>query len=263
MALWPNRVSQLLKHVPLASATLCRSKRVREVGAASGATTWAVRSRLEWSAASITTSWQSSTGELRLIGARLSALSTSTGHAGARRTGAGRGCRRRVNKRPLVVMRTSFIQTNRLIGTLARHADDAAACGADRCYDSSRLRAAAGLLSSAALAAGRRRLRLTLRNRHEVAARDRILVLLPKEMLLHQDVEIRWIRVGEATLKHPDGVCDLLAAKNQLFFFLALRKMLPHGHCGRHHDGHHGHSDNQGGHGVSPFFTPLHNALTR
>jgi hypothetical protein len=105
--------------------------------------------------------------------------------------------------------------------------------------------------SCTGLATGCRGLLLRLRQRHEVSVGDRIFVLLPQELLFDQQVD-RWrIRVGELLLKHPDGMSDLLAAEDELFFLFPLDHLFPHRHGHGHHHGHHRNPDDQGRHGIA------------
>jgi hypothetical protein len=89
-----------------------------------------------------------------------------------------------------------------------------------------------------------------LRQRHEVFARDRVLVLFAEELLLDEQIEGRRKRVCIAALKQADRVHVLLAAEDELFFFLSLDLMFPDRHGRRHDNRHHGDADNESSHGV-------------
>jgi hypothetical protein len=95
------------------------------------------------------------------------------------------------------------------------------------------------------------RLTERLRERHEVLAGDRVLVLLAEKLLLDQHVKGRRIRVGELPLKHPDRVGDGLAPENELLFFLPLCHLFPHRHGDGHHDRDDREPDDQGRHRVA------------
>ncbi len=99
------------------------------------------------------------------------------------------------------------------------------------------------------------------RNDLEVVVGDRVLVFLPQELLLDEDVQGRREGVRVAALEQHDGAPVLLAAPDQLLFLLALGDMRPHGQRSRHHHGHHAHSDEQRGHGVAARVSAT--ALTR
>jgi hypothetical protein len=103
-----------------------------------------------------------------------------------------------------------------------------------------------------------------LRQRHEILARDRVLVLLSQKLLLDEQVYGRRIGACILALKQTDRVDVLLAAEHQLFFFFSLGRVLPDRHRRRHDDGHDGNADNEGSHGV-PLISPTVNgfALTR
>lgn len=95
----------------------------------------------------------------------------------------------------------------------------------------------------------------------EVVVGDGVLVFLPKELLLDEDVHRGRERVRVAALEQHDGAPVLLAAPDELFFLLALGEVRPHGQRGRHHHGHHAHADEQRGHGVAALSRAT--ALTR
>jgi len=86
----------------------------------------------------------------------------------------------------------------------------------------------------------------------EIVVRDRVLVLLPQEFLLDQDVDGRGEGVRVASLEEHDGAPVLLAAPNELFFLLALGEVAPDRQRGGHQHGHHAHAHEQGRHGVAP-----------
>lgn len=85
----------------------------------------------------------------------------------------------------------------------------------------------------------------------KVVVGDGVLVFLPQELLLDEDVHRGRECVRVAALEQHDGAPVLLAAPDQLFFLLALGEVRPHGQRGRHHHGHHAHADEQRGHGVA------------
>src|SRR6185436_10310643 len=206
----------------------------------------------------------------RLVATR-TLSSCRVGNAGARRgrtTCASRGLRRRrVDERPFVVVRAAFVEADRLGRAFARHAEDAAD-GSGLTGSSGTRDAGAGLLSAARLLSSLSRLITAalllpgLREGHEVVVGDGVLVLLAEKLLLHEHVEVRWVGVRGPALEHSDRVCVLLASKYELFFFLTLRHVLPHGHGRSHQDGHDRHRHDQGGHRVATF-TELTMPLTR
>jgi hypothetical protein len=90
----------------------------------------------------------------------------------------------------------------------------------------------------------------------EVSACDRVLVLLPKESLIDQNVDIRRQRIGEPTLEQGDGPRVLFASKDQFGFALATSDGLVDRHRGAEHDRHHTHGDQQRGHGIAALRSP-------
>jgi hypothetical protein len=96
-------------------------------------------------------------------------------------------------------------------------------------------------------------IRLSCRNGHEILIGDRVLVFLAEKALLNQDVECRRWRVGVFLPKKAYRSGVLLASKNQLLLFLALRHLLPNRHRSGQHDGHDAQSDEQHRHGVAVF----------
>ena len=77
------------------------------------------------------------------------------------------------------------------------------------------------------------------RDKLKVAVRDRILVLLAKETLLHEDVDVRR-KVSRAHLPLIEvyRARVLLAAEDELRLFLPLHLMAPHRHRHRHQEHH-------------------------
>jgi len=254
--------------VPSASASLPAAERIREVSAwrsvRAATPSWAAGTGRSASASAWDAAPSKRLRVLRLIaslpGLQLSPASRTWSADGAC-TWSLRG--RRVDERPLVVVRPALVETNRRVGALARHADDAANdCGSTR-----RRGARGGLLTSSLLSGALSSRTLTLlsrlaapltrawrvRQRDEVVVRDRVFVLLTQKLLLHKDIEIRRIRVRRPALKHADGVRVLLAPENQLRFFFALRHLLPDRHRRRHQHRHDSQTDDQRGHGVASF----------
>src|SRR5262249_55613301 len=92
---------------------------------------------------------------------------------------------------------------------------------------------------------------LTDRNGHEVVVGDRILVLLPKEPLINEHVDVGRIRVGELSLEQSDRVHVLFAAKDELLLLFARRGLPPDWHGDGEHDGHDRHRHQERGHRVS------------
>ena len=175
--------------------------------------------------------------------------------------------RRNVHELPLVVVAAPVVKANRLLFALARHAHDAADWtarrgGATASADIRRLRARwRRLKRGPSVASGRARCTAAARlrvagvlageNRCEVVVRDRVFVLLAKESLGDEHVEVRRIGVCVLALEQPDGVRVLLAAENQLLFLLSLRGLLPHWQCNGEHHGHDAHRDEEHRHGVA------------
>jgi hypothetical protein len=97
------------------------------------------------------------------------------------------------------------------------------------------LASAAGLL----LLTGYRRGTCPDRNDLKVAVRDRILVLLPKETLLHEYVDARRkVSRPHLPLIQVDRARVLLAPENELRLFLPLHLMAPDRHRHRHEERH-------------------------
>jgi hypothetical protein len=210
-------------------------------------------------------SWRKRTGWRKGSVSTLSRVVSATARIsrGARSSSAA-GHRRRVNKRPLVVVRASLVEPDGNVRALARDADDAAHCGSWRGRAAERVATPAErrsrwrrLTSSGCTLISRcAGLSLRLSERHEVFVRNRVLVLLPQEFLLDEHVERRGVGAGELPLEHADRVRDLLAAEDQLLFLLTLDHLLPDGHDNGHHHGHDSDTDNQGSHGVAGLRAP-------
>jgi hypothetical protein len=214
-------------------------------------------------------------GLARLTG--LAAAAGTTGSSGLASSGAA-GLLLHVDedKGPLVVVVPALVQADRLVLALAPDArqaarDDASAEGAAttgrttgaepsgrRRPSSPRRgrRGAAARLSRARLARLAWLARLSRRagraEEIEVVVRDGILVLLPEEVPLHEDIHA--CRVGSGLpLEQPDGAHVLLPAEDELFFLLALGLVAPHGHRDGHQDRHHRDRHQQGRHRVACF----------
>ena len=97
--------------------------------------------------------------------------------------------------------------------------------------------------------------------REEIVVGDRILEFLPQKALGDQRVEIGREGVRVLLLEEADGVRVLLAAEDELFFLLPLRRMFPHRHDDGHHDGHDAHRHQEGHHRVTPL-VPCRSGLT-
>lgn len=69
--------------------------------------------------------------------------------------------------------------------------------------------------------------------------------------MIQQDVEAGRRRAGKLALIELDRANVLLSAKDELRFFLPLRRGLPHGHRRGHDNRHHGHADQQRRHRVA------------
>jgi hypothetical protein len=105
-----------------------------------------------------------------------------------------------------------------------------------------------------------------LQQGREIVIRDRVFVLLAQEPLLDERIDAGWERVGVPALEEPDSAGVLFAAKDELFFLLALRHLLPcrHDDCEEH--GHDAHGDQKGRHCVtrlSAAATAVRSFLTR
>jgi hypothetical protein len=93
---------------------------------------------------------------------------------------------------------------------------------------------------------------LAREQRQEVFAGNGILVFLPQEALLDEDVEVgrQRARPGPA-LEQANGPGILLPSEDQLGLFLALDHLLPDRHGDRQHDAHDAERDEQGHHRIS------------
>ncbi len=80
--------------------------------------------------------------------------------------------------------------------------------------------------------------------------RERILVLLSKELLCHQDVDVRRPAASELAAPELDRARILARAPDELRFFLALGLVPPHRHRHGHKDAHDRNRDQQGRHRV-------------
>lgn len=80
----------------------------------------------------------------------------------------------------------------------------------------------------------------------------RVLVLLPEEPLIDEDVDARRPRPGAvAALPEADGAHVLLTPEDELRFLLALRLVAPGRQDRAHQHGHHGQGDEQGRHRIA------------
>ena len=149
-------------------------------------------------------------------------------------------------ERPLVVSRRSAVSANRRFLALAADAHHAAGDRRGRRVASAsgrwwRDRVDAGLLTTDA-------------NHLELAAlRHRVLVLLAQEPTLDERVDARREGIGDVRVlgsKEGDGAGVLLAAEDELGFFLPLRLVPPDRHRHRHQNRHDGERDEQGRHRV-------------
>jgi hypothetical protein len=90
------------------------------------------------------------------------------------------------------------------------------------------------------------------RNQLKIAVRNRILVLLAKETLLHEDVDRRRKVSGpHFALIEIDGARVLLAPEDELRLFLPLHLMAPDRHCHRHQEHHDSDAHQQCSHRIS------------
>jgi hypothetical protein len=89
---------------------------------------------------------------------------------------------------------------------------------------------------------------LALPQEQEVVARNRVLVLLPQELLVDEQVHVRRQGAGRPALEDRWRV--LLAAEHKLGFLLARGRLAPDRHGHSQHDRHHGECDEQRDHGV-------------
>jgi hypothetical protein len=86
----------------------------------------------------------------------------------------------------------------------------------------------------------------------EVVTSDRIFILFPEMFLLDQDIHVGRQHARTRPLrKQPDAPDVLLPAEDQFGFLFALRTLSPHGHYGRHQDGHHAQRHEQGRHRIT------------
>jgi hypothetical protein len=77
----------------------------------------------------------------------------------------------------------------------------------------------------------------------KVVTGNRILVLLSKETLVDQDIDVRGQGVAVLALKHRDGPCVLFSTEDQFCLALATRHSRIDGHYCAQHDGHDRHGD--------------------
>jgi hypothetical protein len=94
-------------------------------------------------------------------------------------------------------------------------------------------------------------LRLRRWNQDEVSVGDWILVLLPKETLLSQNIHGRRRRVRVLPFVQADRVRVLQPSKDEFIFFFTLRGLPPDGHDHGHQHGHHAQRDEQRRHRVA------------
>jgi hypothetical protein len=86
----------------------------------------------------------------------------------------------------------------------------------------------------------------------EFAVRDhRVLVFFSKELLLEQHLDAGGTLIGVLALKKTNGTRVLVAAKDQLLFFLPLCELAPGRERGGPNDRHDAHSDQEHHHRVS------------
>lgn len=195
----------------------------------------------------------------------------------ARRASTARAARAiadvRKQERPLIVVRRAVVDANRRFLALAHHTHDAAAgltaaelarsatedarrplCGRAALLGLTEAWRLAAAAASSRLLLGLALLRDAGRNGDdlELAVGYRILVLLTEKALLHQQVDCRREVAGthfSLIQIHRAGI--LLAAKDELGFFLALHFVPPHRHRHGHQDRHDPDAHEQSRHGVS------------
>ena len=185
-------------------------------------------------------------------------------HAAAARTAApAAGPKALVHEHPLVVVIAIQEQPDRLFLALAA---DALHAAGNRVAEPGRVavrtetagrgrRSAGNRLLRPAASRLRRSLhasRIGIRGRDplEVCVRDRVLVSLPEEALLHEVVDARRQRLG-LHVEEPDRAHVLLTAPDQLLFFFPLGVVPPHRQRDRHQHRHDGKHHEQGRHGVA------------
>ena len=90
----------------------------------------------------------------------------------------------------------------------------------------------------------------------KVPTRDRIFVLLPKEFLVDQDVDVRRELIAVLALKERDRAGVLFSAENEFGLALTPGDCLLHRHRRAQHDRHHAHRDEERGHRIATLVSP-------